>query len=204
MHDTRLIERWLPIAEIGVESTRERTPMTPFLARAVVIDLDGDVVERFAKKKGSNLHLWDSAQRAAKGAIEPADGSQGMIDAVHRAAHTARTRSLQAARELLAGAQADRDPRFFAALEAVLVTPDAPVEHETLKETPGWRSVWRSAYDPTVRMSVAGKYRDAAITRCSPAGQRGLRGRTWCTRSAGSGSGPAGLAGTSSRRRASR
>ena len=90
------------------------------LARAVGIDLDGDVVERLAKKKGSNLHLWDSAQRAAKGALGPADGSQGMIDAIHRAAHTARTRSLQAARELLAGAQADRDPRFFAALEAVL------------------------------------------------------------------------------------
>ena len=30
--DTRLIERWLPIAEIGAESTRERTPMTPFPA----------------------------------------------------------------------------------------------------------------------------------------------------------------------------
>ena len=30
MSDTRLIERWLPIAEIGIESTRERTPMTPF------------------------------------------------------------------------------------------------------------------------------------------------------------------------------
>ena len=30
--DARLIERWLPIAEIGIESTRERTPMTPFPA----------------------------------------------------------------------------------------------------------------------------------------------------------------------------
>ena len=30
--DVRLIERWLPIAEIGVESTRERAPMTPFPA----------------------------------------------------------------------------------------------------------------------------------------------------------------------------
>ena len=30
MTDTWLIERWLPIAETGVESTRERTPMTPF------------------------------------------------------------------------------------------------------------------------------------------------------------------------------
>ena len=28
MPDTRLIERWLPIAEIGEESTRERRSMT--------------------------------------------------------------------------------------------------------------------------------------------------------------------------------
>jgi adenine-specific DNA methylase len=30
--DTRLIERWLPIAALGIESIRERTPMTPFPA----------------------------------------------------------------------------------------------------------------------------------------------------------------------------
>ena len=30
--DIRLIGRWWPIAEVGVESTRERTPMTPFPA----------------------------------------------------------------------------------------------------------------------------------------------------------------------------
>ena len=30
--DVRLIERWLPIAEIGVESTRARTPTTPLPA----------------------------------------------------------------------------------------------------------------------------------------------------------------------------
>src|SRR6201993_4063391 len=32
MPDTRLIEKWLPIAELGIESLRERTPMTPFPA----------------------------------------------------------------------------------------------------------------------------------------------------------------------------
>ena len=32
MPDTRLIERWLPITALGIESTRERTPMTPFPA----------------------------------------------------------------------------------------------------------------------------------------------------------------------------
>ena len=30
--DRRLIEEWMPIAEIGLESLRERTPMTPFPA----------------------------------------------------------------------------------------------------------------------------------------------------------------------------
>ncbi len=28
----RLIEEWLPVAEIGMESLRERTPMTPYPA----------------------------------------------------------------------------------------------------------------------------------------------------------------------------
>ena len=32
MSNRRLIEEWLPIAALGVESTRERTPMTPFPA----------------------------------------------------------------------------------------------------------------------------------------------------------------------------
>ncbi len=32
MTDTRLIEQGMPVAETGVESTRERTPMTPFPA----------------------------------------------------------------------------------------------------------------------------------------------------------------------------
>ena len=43
-----------------------------------------------------------------------------MIDAIHHAAHMARTRNLDAARELLANNHVDRDPKFFASLEAVL------------------------------------------------------------------------------------
>ncbi|MDE2773349.1 MAG: DUF1156 domain-containing protein, partial [Gemmatimonadota bacterium] len=90
------------------------------LARAVGANLDGDVVGRLAGKKGSDIVLWDSAHRAAKGVLGPADGSRGMIDAIHHGANQARIRSLTAARELLARALVDRDPRFFAALEAVL------------------------------------------------------------------------------------
>ena len=90
------------------------------LARAVGVDLDGDIIGRLANKKGSDIRLWDSAWRAAKGALGPADGSRGMIDAIHHAANMARVRSLSAAQEMLAKALVDREPRFFAAIEAVL------------------------------------------------------------------------------------
>ena len=90
------------------------------LARAVGVDLDSDVVGWLAEKKGSDIRLWDSARRAASGSLGPPDGSRGMIDAIHHAANLARLRSLEAARELLATTLVDRDPRFFASLEAVL------------------------------------------------------------------------------------
>ena len=72
------------------------------LARAVGTDLDGDIVGRLAGKKGGDIILWDSAHRAAKGALGPVDGSRGMIDALHHGAHLARLRSLATAREALA------------------------------------------------------------------------------------------------------
>ena len=102
-----------------------RAPVFPYdealrLARAVGVDLDAQVVGRLAEKKGSDLVLWDSAKRAAKGALGPPDGSRGMIDALHHAAHLGRTRTLEAARELLAKTGVDGEPAFFAALEAVL------------------------------------------------------------------------------------
>ena len=90
------------------------------LARATGVDLDREVVGRLALKKSGNLRLWDSERRAAHGALGPADGSRGMIDALHHAAHMARNRSLEEARDLLVRAQVDEDPLFLAAFEAVL------------------------------------------------------------------------------------
>ncbi len=97
------------------------------LARAVGVDLDRELAGRLAQKSGSKLTLWDSARRAATGALGPADGSRGMIDALHHAAHAARSKSLAAARELLDRAGVGEDPRFVTALEAVLeVLPLSP------------------------------------------------------------------------------
>ena len=90
------------------------------LARATGVDLDREVVGRLALKKSGNLQLWDSERRAAQGALGSADGSRGMIDALHHAAHMARNRSLEEARDLLTRAEVDEDPLFLAAFEAVL------------------------------------------------------------------------------------
>ena len=102
-----------------------QAPVFPYdealrLARAVGVDLDADIVGHLAEKKGSDLILWDSTQRAAKHALGAPDGSQGMIDALHHAAHQARTRNLEAGRELLEKAGVAQDPGFAASLLAVL------------------------------------------------------------------------------------
>ena len=96
------------------------------LGRAVGVDVERDVVGRLAEKKGSDLLLWDSSRRAAKGALGQPDGSRGMIDAIHHAANRARGRSLADAREMLSTAQIDSEPHFFTALEAVLEVLPVP------------------------------------------------------------------------------
>ena len=90
------------------------------LARAVGADLEGQLIGKLCEKKNSDIRLWDSATRAAKSGLGPADGSRAMIDAIHHAAHRGRTRTLDAARDLLKDAGVDNDPQFLAALEAVL------------------------------------------------------------------------------------
>jgi hypothetical protein len=90
------------------------------LARAVGVDLDKEIVGRLATKKGSDIVLLDSEQRAAKMFLGPADGSRSMLDVLHHAAHAARARSLEAARELLEKGNWLSEPTFHVALQAVL------------------------------------------------------------------------------------
>lgn len=90
------------------------------LARAVGVDLDGQIIGRLAKKDGDSVELWDSEMRAAKGTLGSPDGSQGMIDAIHHAAYAARTRTLQHGKDLLDKAGLLKDAGFSAALEAAL------------------------------------------------------------------------------------
>ena len=96
------------------------------LAHAVGVHLDRDVTGRLGGKKGADFQLWDSERRAAEGAMGPVDGSRGMIDALHHAARLGRSRSLDAARELIETAGVHREPTFFPSLEAVLEVLPVP------------------------------------------------------------------------------
>ncbi|MHA6731234.1 DUF1156 domain-containing protein [Devosia sp. A369] len=90
------------------------------LARAVGADLDQMIGKICEKKDSSNLKLWDSATRAAKGAIGPADGSKSMLDAIHAAAYRGRKESVAGALSILKANGLEADPHFLASLEAVL------------------------------------------------------------------------------------
>jgi len=102
-----------------------QAPVFPYdealrLARAVGVDLDKDIVGSLANKKGSDLIMWDSVQRANKGSLGSADGSSGMIDALHHAAYQGRTKTLESARELLERAGIMDNPNFRSAMQAIL------------------------------------------------------------------------------------
>lgn len=90
------------------------------LARVVGLDMDAQLIGVIAEKKGSDVVLWDSETRAAKAALGPSSGSRSMLDALHHAAHTARSRTLENAKENLQQAGLDKDLPFSDALRAVL------------------------------------------------------------------------------------
>ena len=102
-----------------------RAPVFPYdealrLARAVGVDLDSQVVGVLAEKKGSDLLLWDSGKRAAKASLGAPDGSRAMIDALHHAAHAARTKTLAAAKDALEKRGLLGEASFRLALQLVL------------------------------------------------------------------------------------
>jgi adenine-specific DNA methylase len=118
--DMDAVTAWFVLAWDAFEA-----PVFPYdealrLARAVGVDLDKEIVGRLATKKASDIVLLDSQQRAAKMFLGPADGSRAMLDVLHHAAHAARARSLEAARELLEKGGWLTEPGFHTALQAVL------------------------------------------------------------------------------------
>jgi adenine-specific DNA methylase len=134
------VKRWRLEALLGTQRKTNLDPLTEWfvlawdafeapqfpydealrLARVVGVDLDKDIVKKIAEKKGSNLILWDSHQRALKNSLGSPDGSQSMLDALHHAANRARSNGLEAARKLIESNKLVDEPDFQNALAAVL------------------------------------------------------------------------------------
>ncbi len=90
------------------------------LAKAVDVDLDRDVIGRFAKKDGEYLVLWDSQKRKANGTRRTRDGTRGMIDELHHIAYLGRKSGAEEAIKYIESEHLESDDSFMAALEAVL------------------------------------------------------------------------------------
>ena len=90
------------------------------LAKAVDVDLDRDVIGRFAKKDGEYLVLWDSQRRNTNGTRRTRGGTRGMIDELHHVAHLGRKSGAEEAIKYIESEHLDGDDSFMAALEAVL------------------------------------------------------------------------------------
>jgi putative DNA methylase len=136
----REVKRWRMDKLLGVAKKADLDPMTEWfvlawdafeapefpydealrLARVVGVSLDSDIVKRIAEKKASDLVLWDSSMRAAKGALGAPDGSRSMMDALHHVAHRIRSQGLQAGRDLVEQLGIEQNPAFLASLKAVL------------------------------------------------------------------------------------
>jgi len=136
------------------------------LARVVGLDMEKDIIGTLAEKKASDVILWDSADRAQKGRLGPSDGSRAMIDALHHAAYAARTRTLQAAKEMLEENALLKEPAFVAALEATLEVLPLPREFEGAK-------IIQTAEAPASDFEALEKLRRLAFTTLIPVLKRG-------------------------------
>jgi putative DNA methylase len=114
------ITEWFVLAWDAFESPRFPYDEGLRLARVVGVDLDRDIINHIAEKKTSDIQLWDSSQRAAKGQLGSADGSNSMLDAIHHTANRARTHGLEAAKQMLEQNKTDQNSDFHVALLAML------------------------------------------------------------------------------------
>jgi adenine-specific DNA methylase len=89
------------------------------LARVVGLDFDKQVKNVVCEAKGSDVILWDSKVRKAKGKLGPV-GEDVMLDTLHHCALAGREQNTGAAKDILEKAGLLEDPTLLVALEALL------------------------------------------------------------------------------------
>ena len=89
------------------------------LARVVGVNFDEQLRNKVLEIKGGDVIVWDSGQRAKKGAIASMT-SICRLDALHHAAQAVREKNVGIAKDLIERAEMNKDNAFMQAMEAML------------------------------------------------------------------------------------
>ncbi|MCX7017976.1 MAG: DUF1156 domain-containing protein [Candidatus Sumerlaeota bacterium] len=105
------------------------------LARVAGLDFDAEVRNHVCEVKGSDVILWDSLTRRAKGKLG-APSETVMLDTLHQAAAAGRKGNTGAARKVIEDAGLLDDPTLLTALEALLnvLPPVGGTDFEALEK----------------------------------------------------------------------
>lgn len=105
------------------------------LARVVGLDFDTDVKNHVCEVKASDVLLWDSVTRQAKGKLGPPTETL-MLDTLHQAAVAGRKNNIGAAKTLLEDVGLMDDPTLKTTLEALLnvLPPVGGTDFESLEK----------------------------------------------------------------------
>lgn len=103
------------------------------LAKAVDVNLDMDIVRRFAKKQGEYLTLWDSQKRYAGSMRTYHSRTEAMIDKIQYAAYLGRKKGAESAIKYIESEHLDNNDSFVAALEAVLEVLPPSASHTRIE-----------------------------------------------------------------------
>ncbi|HEY1684572.1 MAG TPA: DUF1156 domain-containing protein [Tepidisphaeraceae bacterium] len=113
------VTEWFILAWDAFKSPQFPADEALKLARVVGVNFDEQLRGKILEIKGGDVIVWDSGQRAKKGAIESMTGVC-RLDALHHVAQAARERNIGAAKEILERAELHKDSTFLMALEAAL------------------------------------------------------------------------------------
>jgi putative DNA methylase len=118
-HHLDPLTEWYVLAWDAFRAPRFPTDEALKLARVVGLDFDREVKNRVSEVKSSDVMLWDSKTRKAKGKLGPVSDSV-MLDTLHQAAILGREQNTGIAKTLIEDAGLLADATLLTALEALL------------------------------------------------------------------------------------
>jgi putative DNA methylase len=118
-HHLDPLTEWYVLAWDAFKAPRFPVDEALKLARVVGLDFDQQVKNQICEVKSSDIVLWDSKTRKAKGKLGPM-GSACMLDTLHQAAAIGRDQNTGAAKKAIVDNGLLEDATLLTALEALL------------------------------------------------------------------------------------